>query len=255
MTGEADPGGPCRFLEFDSDLFRIRVASLPRRSIEAEGLDRALAWCAEQRIDCLYFLVEGDDVETLRLARERGFQFVDVRMSFEREIGPPGAAPAAAGTGIVRPARKSDIPALRELAARSHAQSRFFVDERFDRRASAELYATWIEKSCRGYADAVFVVDHEGRAAGYLTCHRREGGLGEIGLVGVAEPAQGRGFGRALVERGLEWFRASDCARASVVTQGTNVPAQRLYQAAGFHTASVQIWHHLWFRPGSGRPS
>lgn len=255
MTGKVDPGGSCRFLEFDSELFRVRVATLPRRSIDAEGLDRALGWCAEQRIDCLYFLIEGDDAATLRLARERGFRFVDVRMTLERELGPPGSAPAAAAPGIVRPAQESDVPALRDLAARSHVQSRFFVDERFDRRACAELYATWIEKSCRGYADAVWVVEHEGRPAGYLTCHRRAGGLGEIGLVGVAERAQGHGFGRALVARGLDWFRAADCARASVVTQGANVPAQRLYQAAGFHTAAVQVWHHLWLPSGSDRRS
>jgi len=255
MTGKADPVGPFRFLEFDSQLFRIRVATLPRGPIDAAGLDRALDWCAEQRIDCLYFLVEGDDAATLRLARERGFQFVDVRMTLERELAPAIAAPAAAAPGIVRLAEERDIPLLRDLAARSHVQSRFFVDERFDRRACAELYATWIEKSCRGYADAVWVVELEGRPDGYLTCHLRAGGLGEIGLVGVAERAQGRGFGRALVARGLDWLRGEECARASVVTQGANVPAQRLYQAAGFHTASVQVWHHLWFRSGSERRS
>ena len=36
----------------------------------------------------------------------------------------------------------------------------------------------------------------------------------------------------------------------SVVTQGRNVAAQRLYQSAGFRTAAVQLWHHCWFTHG-----
>jgi dTDP-4-amino-4,6-dideoxy-D-galactose acyltransferase len=244
MTAKADAGAPCRFLDFDSRLFQRRIATMTARTIDRPGLERALAWCAERRIDCLYFLAAGDDAATLRLARDRGFEFVDVRMTLERSLS--GAQAEAAGANRLRLAREADVPALREIAAASHVQSRFWVDERFDRRACAELYATWIERSCQGYADAVWVAEDERGVAGYLTCHRREGGAGEIGLVGVAGRAQGRGLGRALLARGIEWFRGAGCERARVVTQGANVPAQRLYQAAGFQTASVEIWHHLW---------
>jgi hypothetical protein len=32
----------------------------------------------------------------------------------------------------------------------------------------------------------------------------------------------------------------------TVVTQGRNLPAQRLYQSRGFRTQRLQVWHHLW---------
>jgi len=35
----------------------------------------------------------------------------------------------------------------------------------------------------------------------------------------------------------------------TVVTQGLNVPAQRLYQKSGFLVSSVYLWYHLWIRP------
>jgi dTDP-4-amino-4,6-dideoxy-D-galactose acyltransferase len=245
MTAKADSGASCRFLDFDSRLFQRRIATMTARTIDRPGLERALAWCTEQRIDCLYFLAAGDDAATLRIARDGGFEFVDVRLRLERalESGREGIPSA------VRPARPSDVSRLRELAAVTHRQSRFWVDERFDRAACAELYATWIERSCSGYADRVWVAEASGEPEGYLTCHRRDGGLGEIGLVGVAERAKGRGLGRALVAAGLAWFTEQGCGSASVVTQGANVPAQRLYQAAGFRTVSVEIWHHRWFDP------
>jgi ribosomal protein S18 acetylase RimI-like enzyme len=74
----------------------------------------------------------------------------------------------------------------------------------------------------------------------------RENGRGEIGLVAVDERARGRGVGRELVAAVLSDLRARGLSRASVVTQGMNVGAQRLYQSLGFRTRQLQTWHHLW---------
>jgi ribosomal protein S18 acetylase RimI-like enzyme len=249
MTASSAASGICRALDFDSKLFGVPIATMNPRTTDGDGLDRAIAWCREHRIRCLYFLADARETGLLKLVSERGFRFVDARLTLDRSVATDGTPrPSPGGVPVlVRLAAAADLPALRDIAVASHVRSRFWVDERFDRRACARLYATWIEKSCEGWADAVWVAEHEGRAAGYLSCHRREGDRGEIGLVGVAEIAKGRGLGRALVERGLAWFREAGCAKVSVVTQGANVPAQRLYQAAGFQSASVEFWHHLWF--------
>jgi ribosomal protein S18 acetylase RimI-like enzyme len=39
--------------------------------------------------------------------------------------------------------------------------------------------------------------------------------------------------------------------RVSVVTQGRNVAAQKLYQSCGFTTCSVQLWYHWWLEAAS----
>jgi dTDP-4-amino-4,6-dideoxy-D-galactose acyltransferase len=171
-------------------------------------------------------------------------------MTFDRKLD--GPSPARDATAI-RSAREADIPALRALAAASHTASRFFADGSFDRARCAELYAVWIEKSCRGWADRVLVAEHEGRIAGYLSCHVRDGSRGEIGIVAVAPEAQGRGLGAQLVDASVEWFAERELARVTVVTQGRNTGAQRLYQSRGFRTSSVHLWHHLWFDPETVR--
>jgi dTDP-4-amino-4,6-dideoxy-D-galactose acyltransferase len=172
-----------------------------------------------------------------------------VRMTFDRSMN--DALSSAASSARV--SREDDIPALRELAAVSHQNSRFWADEHFSRSRCAELYATWIEKSCRGWADRVFVVETGGQPAGYLSCHLRENGQGEIGIVAVAPFAQGRGLGGEMLDAGLAWFADRGSRRVTVVTQGRNAGAQRLYQSRGFLTASVQVWHHLWFTPDETR--
>jgi ribosomal protein S18 acetylase RimI-like enzyme len=247
--------GPCRFLEWDSEHFGVRIARCERSPRDGGEMARVLAWCRERSIECLYALTSADDLVAVRLLEENAFRFVDVRMTYELSIERAGDRPTSSRRELTEPpirfAHDADVPALRAIAAVSHADSRFYADGGFDRARCDELYATWIEKSCRGFADAVLVAEDAARVAGYLTCHARDSGRGEIGLVGVASSAHGRGLGRALVEAALRWFAERGIERASVVTQARNVAAQRLYQAAGFRTAAVELWHHRW-STGSG---
>jgi dTDP-4-amino-4,6-dideoxy-D-galactose acyltransferase len=55
------------------------------------------------------------------------------------------------------------------------------------------------------------------------------------------------GVGRALVVNAIRWFSGQGVDSVSVVTQGRNVRAQRLYQRCGFTTRSVELWFHRWF--------
>jgi dTDP-4-amino-4,6-dideoxy-D-galactose acyltransferase len=65
-------------------------------------------------------------------------------------------------------------------------------------------------------------------------------------LVGVSEKARGRGLGRELLINAIRWFSAEGVEVVTVVTQGRNVGAQRLYQRCGFTTRSAELWFHRW---------
>jgi GNAT superfamily N-acetyltransferase len=136
---------------------------------------------------------------------------------------------------------------LRRIAASSHRDSRFYADPHFDRGRCDELYATWIEKSCRGEtADVVLVAEHAGEPAGYVSCLRGESGLGLIGLIAVDAAAQGLGLGSALMGAALRWLAERGASRVRVATQGRNARAQRFYQAHGLLTQSIGLWFHRW---------
>jgi dTDP-4-amino-4,6-dideoxy-D-galactose acyltransferase len=196
----------------------------------------------------------------------------------------------ADGGARVRPAVPADVPELRRIAAASHRDSRFYHDPHFDRGRCDELYATWIEKSCADPAGAVLVAElaaigtagdpaptaapgpgtvaAPGPAAaaapgppsaaavpnppcGYVTLTLAPGGEGRIGLFAVAEAAQGRGVGGLLIGAALDWFVAHGAGTVSVVTQGRNVRAQRIYQKFGMLTRSLELWYHRWWRRGA----
>lgn len=233
----------CRYLAWDSDFFGRRIGRILPPRLTADEMVRALDWAAAEGVEGLYLLADASHRETIRLAEDHGFRFMDLRVLFERAT--PGPAPA---DPAIRPWEARDLPALRAIARVSYHDSRFYFDEQFPDALCDALYETWIEKSCHGYAEQVLVAEQDGAAAGYITCHLRDG-VGEIGLVGVAAVAQGHGLGRGLVLAALDWFARQGVARVTVVTQGRNIVAQRLYQRGGFAVRSVEIWYHRWALP------
>jgi ribosomal protein S18 acetylase RimI-like enzyme len=191
----------------------------------------------------MYLPASADDHDEINGAQAVGFQFVDTRLGFARQTAPCGPA------SRVRLYRAADLQRLRAIARTSHEVTRFFADPHFPREGCRDLYDRWIVRSCEeGWADAVFVVDVDGYASGYVTCHldgaaRR----GSIGLTAVSAASRGAGLGRDLVCGALAWFDERGCEEVSIVTQGANVGAQRLFQACGFRTASAGIWLHRWY--------
>ena len=237
-------GCDCTYLDWDSRFFALRIARLNCARLDEAIVSRSRQWCKANQIDCLYFLADADHAQTPRLAEANGFRFTDVRVTLAQS--PARSAPAAAISDGVRLAREDDLAVLRPIARTGHRDTRFYFDEHFDRAKCDLLYETWIENSFRGFAQAVLVADVNGKPAAYLTCHLKED-ESQIGLMGVSEHQQGKGLGTKLVQHFLAWSRERGAQRATVVTQGRNLGAQRLYQRNGFITVGLQLWYHLWF--------
>lgn len=239
------PRNICDYLPWDSSFFGLRVARLALARLSANDLSDVLEWCRAHRIDCLYFLAVPDHSETVRLVEAANFQLVDFRVTlsrfpgFEENDGVPDHG--------IRLFRTSDLESLKAIARLSHRDSRFFFDKGFPRVRAEALFETWIERSCGGWAEAVFVAELDGAACGYCTCHIDDG-IGSIGLVALAPHAQGHCLGSRMLAAAMAYFGKRRVAKVNVVTQGRNVRAQRLYQKNGFATDSVMLWYHKWFQ-------
>ena len=234
------------FLEWDSQFFGVRVARLNDDSLTAQRVDLVSSWCQARSINCLYFLADPTDPETLRLAEDSGFRLVDARLELQTPVSPQSGAPDSANPPLVRPAVAADISRLRQIARENHGASRFYRDGNIPTELCRRLYERWLEKSFNGYAQAVFVVEHEGKPAGYLSGHVHQS-TGRIGLLGVTAEARRKGLGLGLLQYSLGWFAEQRLDCVSVVTQGTNVAAVRLYEKAGFRILSLRLWYHKWF--------
>ncbi len=245
MNRPSPVSAPCSFLPWDTGFFGFRVGRVHARALTESSLPDILAWSAAEQIRCLYFLADPSSPETIRLAFTSGFQFVDIRLDLGCRLDP--ANPVTSAPGYIRTSRPDDLAPLQEIARVSHCDTRFFKDRGFPADKAAALYAEWIRRDLQ--AHTVFVVDFgDGQGpAGYVSCQvEPETRSGRIGLLAVAERFAGHGAGGALVRAALAWFGTQGCAEIRVATQASNVPAQRLYQAAGFRTVESAAWFHRW---------
>jgi len=249
--------GTCDTLEWDSAFFARRIARFRLQRCTPADFDPALKECADVGIECLYILVDASDTESIVTLQEKRVFLADIRVTFGTEIsvsrswlqrlGSQFPVPGSDDAIRTRLAIDSDIPALGRIASVSHRDTRFYADGHFATEQCNRLYELWIEKSCRGYADAVLVVeDDAGQLAGYVTCHRDRDAAGHIGLFAVREDARGRGIARELLKAALGWFSTNNIAAMTVATQLRNVRALRFYSRAHLFISAVEYWFHLW---------
>jgi dTDP-4-amino-4,6-dideoxy-D-galactose acyltransferase len=238
----------CEIASWDTQFFGCRIARVRTARLQPETIREILEWSEERKVDCLYFLASSDDPPTLRLAEEHGFNLVDIRVMLEAR-GCPLRGSDDDGDVTVRPFAPADLPPMLEIARTAYRFTRFYADRRFPVEKCDALYATWLRQSCEGKADAVYVATRGGVIEGYISCHGEPAQAGRIGLVGVDAAAEGRRVGPQLVREALRWFGQKGIGAVTVVTQGRNCRAQRLYQRCGFVTRSLDLWYHRWVVP------
>ncbi len=240
---------PCQFLEWDSHFFGFRIGKITQNRLDDAALAEIYTWGREHAIQCLYFLCEASDRQSVALAEQQGFHLVEVRLIYERFLQDwqPEKRPRASEVTI-RPAQETDIPALQEIAKTSYIDSRFYFDQRFPVSKWQEYYAHWVQKSCRGGAELALVAEKEGEILGYITGRADYSqGEGMYELTGVKESARRSGVGQELFRSGLDWYVAHGITYVWLATQGRNIPTQRMIQRNGFLTKACWLYYHKWF--------
>lgn len=239
---------PCEILEWDSTFFGCRIARiLPCEVAEFAVVD---AWCKEQRVDCIYYLADPGNYAATSSAEAAGFRYLDIRLTLRHDLkGSTWQAPAEEDLPYaLRTAELADLPFLEEVARSSYELTRFSRDPHFDPDKSRQLYALWIAKALREHGSEVFVAATSSHVIGFCAVSASPGAAGQIMLAGVAAGHRGQRIGTHLVSATIEWARTRGCTSIQVVTQGINIPAQRLYTSNGFYPLDVRMWLHKWYR-------
>lgn len=248
MAPNADAGTPAvERLAWDTDAIGVPVGRVDVEGAGAGAVDAALDAARRAGLGLLYVMGRPAADAAARLDAA-GARLVDERTTFVRPVTPADATlpPADAAAAVRRYAAPAPDAALVALARQSGGQSRFRVDPQMPAGVFERIYDTWIARSVSGeIADAVFVAELDGAAAGMVTVGPKNG-RGDIGLLAVAERARGRGLGGALVRAALAWTAARGLDTAQVVTQGANAAACRLYLTSGYAVESAVPVRHLW---------
>lgn len=235
-------------LEWDSNFFGFNVAFLSCMHLTENIMHRIERFLKRENIRLVEYLCNCHNAQNVQLAEHYGFHFVDIRLTYTLNLHKPAQFNCKEVSGLkIRESCLSDAPYLVEIAHNSYLDSRYYFDKNFTLEQCQRFYEDWILKSMKGkFDDIVFVALVDGKVAGFISCKHQSTDIGKIGLVGTAPEFQGKGVGKHLVAKSLEWFNAKKVSHLDVVTQGRNYAAQRLYQSAGFRTKTTQLWYHKW---------
>lgn len=244
---------PCQFLPWDTDFFRRRIGRINSTQLDDKLVESIYAWSENNHIECLYFMAEAEDIDTIRLAEDLGFRLVEIRLSMERSLKDwnPAARLRNSPGVIIRQGTATDIPRLQEIARHSYYDSRFYFDRCFSEENWSSYYATWVKKSFEGGAQIALVAEHQGQIIGYITglIDKHDPTKGQYELTGVDPATRNLGAGNELFRSGLDEYVRSGVQYVWLATQGRNIATQRMVQRNGFVTRSCQLYFHKWFSP------
>lgn len=233
-------------LAWDSEFFGFKVGRIDGPFAPSGALAQVLASARSQsQVQLVYGQCDSSDaMSSAEAVRCKGF-LADAKRTYflalSRELDAPLPPQVSVATNDTLSLRQ-----LRLLAWQSAAFSRFRVDPAMPTGAWRRLYSTWIRKSLtRDLADQVLVERVDGAIVGMLTLKFRPR-QAEIGLFAVNPDWRGRGIGRRLLAAARHHSLANGCDGLSVVTQGTNLPACRIYEADGYILRTAHDIFHFW---------
>lgn len=213
-----------RELTWDSTFFKRKIGRLI--SVPPERLlPKLLAEASNggyQYLACRFVMRKVSEVQILE---KYGFYTTDVSVVWERKAGAISDPLMS-----VRAAGMKDAVELKRMIKGLFVNSRFYNDPFFTSDEADRLYQAWIRNSLHDKDIQTFVV----AGKGFITCKRLSERKGDIPLVGVMPDEQGKGVGRSLISRALDWFKVAGIRTVTVRTQANNTRAMNFYKEMGF---------------------
>lgn len=244
MNVQPDQHENVQHLPWDSGFFGFKIGQVIPRALSGTQATELCDWAQAAQFRCLYWLAVADDPETLRVAREAGFTFTDLRLELTHK---PLAIPRTPLPSNLRAATLTDTAMLQTIARETQKDTRFTKDTRFPRDRASQLYAKWILRD-QNQNHVLVSTDSADLATGFISYSVDAlNSTGHIELLSVSSAHAGRGLGQTLIRTAVSELSALNCSSIEVVTQGTNVAAQRAYQSCGFKSIRAAVWFHRWF--------
>ncbi|MCX7836663.1 MAG: GNAT family N-acetyltransferase [candidate division WOR-3 bacterium] len=148
-------------------------------------------------------------------------------------------------------AKKEDLVELEKISAHSFFNTRFYKDKNFKRKLIEKFYKEWIRNSFNNKKEhQIFVYKINNKVIGFINCRilklsKRK--IGIIDLIAVEKKYRGKGIGKNLVKKGLEYFQRKRVKEVYVETEKENLSALRLYKSLGMRIVGKRNTFHFWY--------
>ena len=239
--------GLIKKLDWDSRFFGINIAYLCCMHLTDNIMTRINKFIKRENIQLVEYLCNCHDSRSVKVAEKNNFSFTDIRLTFYKEL--KNNYPIRMPRGVVlKKANKNDISFLEKISKNLYLESRYFFDENFGKKKAQEFFQNWVKKGVLGqYDDECWCLYNKNNIPfSFCTIRYDKDKSVSIGLFGIDPKYQGKGWGKILLYSTFNILFSKGIKLVTVVTQGRNYGAQRLYQSVGFKTKTTQLWYHKW---------
>lgn len=233
---------------WDTQIFGRAVAQIERLELGPGDADAAFApfddWCAAQQVALAACRLDHQRLREIAWLGRRGFRFVET-MVYPRyddlsrlpAVGNPRAI-------TIADAAPEQLEAIQAIAAAAFVTSRFVIDPWIAPELGARRYRTWVSNSFADPAHRVLTALIDDQIAGFFIVEERKDGGAYWHLTAVAPAFQGRGVGKALWARMMDWHRERGSTRIDTAVSGHNLPVLGLYGGLGFRMRGSDVTLH-----------
>ncbi len=177
-------------LEWDSDFFGYPVAFLSCRELTESIIHRSEQFIKNNKIRLIEYLSNCHDRRSVLLAEKYGYNFVDIRLKFEKRISESYQVDLPEGVTFGL-AEERHIAELEKQSSDLYLDSRYFFDEHFDRDKINEFYSNWLSKAVNGqFDDECFCLFQNDKPIGFCTVKYKHGDSASIRLFGLSRDFQ-----------------------------------------------------------------
>ncbi|MCM8530261.1 MAG: GNAT family N-acetyltransferase [Lentisphaeraceae bacterium] len=235
-----------KVLSWDTKYFGFNVAQINGNRVCHQSVKNIVEFCEKENVNLLQFKCDAHHSESVKVAEENDFHFVDIRMTFE--ISLIERKPVDRINSLeFRLAGVDDLPVLMKISHEIYQTSRYHFDSNFPKEKVDLFYQDWVRKAVTGdFDDCLYVITLNKIVLGYCSIRRDGSSKAFIGIVGLDDEYRGNGYGKELIEMVLDDCKRQGIDTIDVVTQGRNYSAQRLYQRCGMLLSRLELYYHKW---------
>jgi len=250
--------------EWDSNHFAIKISKIDQLIAAGDYLESTnikrllisslLTKCSKELLLHVSARVNKEDLSSIHALESKYFRLMDILVTYSLDFR-KNPLKHTENQHHVRKFRPEEVPKLAQIAFECFentavATDRFHADPTLPKVKCSELYARWLENSCKDPSSEVLVAEIDGNPVGFNICSTNNSisdkiGLrvGTMALTAVDAPYRHKLVAVSLLNASLSWF--SD--KVDVVDTGgqvSNYAIQRAWNAVGLKITWSQCTFH-----------
>ena len=219
--------------EFESSILNKKIVSI--KNINKYNVKNIVDECERRGFDYIVSLIDSNQSELISTMIENGFRIYGGNIVLKNNLEGEYKL-----NRNVRAYKKQDLEQIKQMTRGAFPKAHWYNNKHLDKDKVDEIYVKWVENSCNGRADIVFVYEENNEILGYLTCNKR------LELLAVSSKVRRKGVGSALVHAGLDYYKNKNFTEIELKVEMANLPVLNLHLKCGSEINNVVLSINKW---------